>query len=319
MKIEVSEGKLPCVVGGGAVAAGLLFMILLVMYADGSAIAGMMGGPVIALIIVTGFVMYIGGRNRGMLAEDGTLCYTDMLGRKKVFSLDDIGYCKAALEEKGGRDYLKIYDLLGNKLCKLEFRMKNSALFLQYLLDNQVRIECSETSDDYLKGMLRTKTICEEEIPEKADACLEEARKLVQEWVKRHKEFGVDWKMGIAAYLEEEMVEKKQLWEQPGCAGRTFPDGLPEGYILAIEGYLQKDGLFVLDKKNRAVMFHTSVISVTRSMRAGETLKIRFFDNVTEELSWQLTWLANVLPRNRYHTEEISLNHELLEKISIHR
>lgn len=315
MRIEVNEGKLPCIVGAGAVLAGFLFIVPLVMYSGGSGIVRLAGGLVIALIIGIGAGMCIGGRNRAMLVEDRTLCYTDGLGRKKSFFLEEIGYCRAALEEKGGRDYLKIYDLLGNKLCKLEFRMKNSALFLQYLIDNQVKIECSETSDDYLRGMLCTKTICEEEIPENANACLEEAKKLAWEWEKRHKEFGVEWKMGIAAYLEAELSEKKQLWEQPGCGRAAFSSGLPEGYMLAIEGYLQKEGLFVLDKKGRAVTVYVQVVSVTKSLREGEALKIRFFDNVEEELSWQLNWLARSLSQNRYHMEEISLNHELLERL----
>ena len=315
MKIEVNEGKLPCIVGGGTAVAGILFAVPLVMYPNGSMAVRLTGYLVVALIICIGIGMCMMGRKRNLLVEDRTLCYTDSFGRKKTFSLDEIGYCRAALEEKGGRDYLKIYDLLGNKLCKLEIRMKNSARFLQYLMDNQVRIECSEASDNYLKSMLCTKTICEEEIPANINACLEEAKKYVWEWGKLHKEFDVDWKMGIAAYLEDELSEKKQLWEQTGCSGKAFPSGLPEGYLLVIEGYLQKDGLFVLDSKGRAVMFYVQVISVSKSFRAGETLKIRFFDNVGEELAWQLGWLAHALPRNRYHMEALSLQHELLERL----
>lgn len=315
MKIEVNEGRLPGVIGSGAVLAGILFVVLLTMYPNGSVIVRLAGYLVTALIICMGIGMCIGCRNRKMRAEERALCYTDSLGRKKTFSLDDIGYCKAALEEKGGKDYLKIYDLLGNKLCKLEFRMKNSALFLQYLLDNQVRIECSEKSDDYLKSMIHMKTICEEEIPKNVNACMEEAETFVWEWSKKHKDFDVNWKLGIAAYLEAEMAEKKQLWEQTGCTGKDFPDGLPEGYFIAIEGYLQKDGLFVLDKKGRAVTCYVPVISVSKSMQAGETVKIRLFDNVIEELSWQLDWLAGVMPQNRYHTEKITIKHELLERL----
>lgn len=315
MKIEMNGGKLPFFVGAGAVLAGILFVVLLSIHPNGSAAVRAAGCLVTILIVCIGIWMCISGRNRKMLVEERTLCYIDGLGRKKTFSLDEIGYCRAALEEKGGKDYLKIYDLLGNKLCKLEFGMKNSALFLQYLLDNQVRVECSAQSDDFLKGMIRTKTVCEEEVPEKVNACYEEAKNVVWEWTKKHKDFGAEWKMGIAAYLEEESAEKKELWERTGCTGEHFSDGLPEGYLVAIEGYLQKDGLFVVGKKNRMVTFYVPVIRVSESMQTGEERKIRFFDDVTEELSWQLDWLGHTLPLNRFHTEELSINHELLEKL----
>lgn len=134
MKIEVNEGKLPCVVGIGAIIAGILFTIPLIRYPNGSDIVRLAGFLVIGLIILTGIGMCIGGRNKKMRVEDRLLHYTDSLGRKKTFSLDEIGYCKAALEKKGGRDYLKIYDLQGDKLCQLAFGMKNSALFYNICL-----------------------------------------------------------------------------------------------------------------------------------------------------------------------------------------
>lgn len=315
MKIEVNGGKLPWVVGIGAVAAGILFMILLVLHPNGSGIIRPVGYLMTILIICIGIGMCVSGRNKKMLTEGRTLYYTDSLGRKKTFSLEEIGHCKAALEEKGGRDYLKIYDHHGKKLCNLTFGMKNSALFLQYLLDNQIKIECSDKSDDYLKSMLCTKSISAEEIPENVNACFEETEKIVREWEKEHTEFGVEWKMGIAAYLEAELAEKKQLWEQKGYIETDFPSGLPEGYLIAIEGYLQKGDRFVFDKKNRAVTFYVPVISVSKSMQADGGLKIRFFDNAAEETAWQLNWLANTLPRNRYHMEEISLNHQLRKRL----
>ena len=314
IKIEVNEGKLPGIIGIGAIAAGTLFGIV-VLCSNASGMTGLSSYLVIFLIIVTGAGMCIGGRNRKLTVEDRMLCYTDRFGRKRIFSLDEIGYCQAALEERGGRDYLKLYDLLGEKLCKLEFAMKNSALFLQYLLDNQVRVECSEKSDDFLKGMLHTRSVCAEEIPEAVNACFEEAKELVWEWSKAHRQFQAEWKMGIAAYLEKELSDPKQLWEQKGCSGSISLEELPEGYLIAIEGYLQKEDLFVFDKKNRAVMFYVPVISVSKSMQTDEAVIIRFFGNVKEELACQLDWLSHVLPQKRYHTRKISINHELRERL----
>ena len=131
IKIEVNEGKLPWVVGTGAILSGILFGILMTVYPNDSGIVRCVSYLVIGLIICMGIGMCFSGRYRKMMVEDRTLCYTNRLGKKKTFSLDEIGYCKAALEDKSGRDYLKIYDLRGEKLCKLEFSMKDSALFLQ--------------------------------------------------------------------------------------------------------------------------------------------------------------------------------------------
>ena len=322
IKIEVNEGKLPWVVGIGAILAGILFGIIVTVYPNDSGMTRGVSYLVIALIICMGGGMCYGGFHRKMEVEDRTLCYTNRLGRQKTFLLDEIGYCKAALEDKGGRDYLKIYDLYGHKLCKLEFGMKDSALFLQYLLDNQVKVECSEKSDDFLKSMVNMEAICVEEIPDRVNACYEKAKALVWEWTEKHKAFNVNWKMGIAAYLEEELLEKKQLWEQKGCTQITFPVNLqdkpiklPEGYLMVIEGYLQKDEYFVLDKKNRAVTFYVPVLGVSKSMQAGGGQKIRLFGDVPSELSGQLELLSYMLPQNRYHTEPISINHELLERL----
>jgi len=325
IKIEVNEGKLPWIVGIGAILAGILFGILMAVHPNDSGMVRGVSYLAIALIICMGAGMCFGGRYRKMTVEDRMLCYTNRLGKQKSFSLDEIGYCKAALEDKGGRDYLKIYDLRGDKLCKLEFGMTDSALFLQYLLDNQVRVECSEKSDDFLKSMIHTETLCAEEIPDKVNACYEKAREIVWEWTQKHKELGADWKMGIAVYLEEELSEKKQLWEQKGCAGILFPESgqgqklhesrLPVGCLMAIEGYLQKDDGFVFDKRDRAVVLYVPVLGVSKSMQAGEEQKIRLFGEALSELTWQLEWLSHMLPRNRYHTEQISINHELIERL----
>ncbi|MCM1199792.1 MAG: hypothetical protein NC312_01010 [Bacteroides fragilis] len=325
IKIEMNEGKLPWVVGMGAVLAGILFGVLLAVYPNDSGMVRGVGYLAVILIICTGAGMCSGAWHRKMMVEERELCYTNRLGRQKTFSLDEIGYCEAALEDKSGRDYLKIYDLRGEKLCKLEFSMKNSAVFLQYLLDNQVKIECSGKSDDFLKDMVHTEAICAEEVPDRVNACYEKAKEIVWEWTEKHKELGAGWKMGIAVYLEEELSEEKQLWEQTGCAERIFGKNrherkpreikLPAGCLVVIEGYLQKDDCFVFDRKNRAVVFYAPVLGVFKSMQAGEEQKIRLFGEALSELTWQIERLSRALPRNRYHTERIFLNHELMERL----
>lgn len=315
IKIEVYEGKIPWVVGIGTILFGILFAVFATLYPDESIL--LFTYLFIALIIGAGIWLCMDGKNRKLTVEDMALCYTDWRGRKKNFTLDEIGYCKAALEA-GNKDYLKLYDLLGKKLCKLEFNMKNCSLFLQYLLDNQVKIECSEKSDIYLKIMIETKTVCPEEIPAVVNDSYDKVKTLIWEWVKMHSNFGAEWKTGIAVYLEEELSDKKQLWEQEGYYGVSCFDKekMPEGYLIVIEGYLQKDGEFVIDKKNRAVSFSIPVISVLQSLRIGESIKISCFSDIMQEgLSAELAALAHMLPKNRYHTETISLKHELKERL----
>lgn len=340
IKIEVHEGKLPWIVGIGTILFGIMLIVLAMRHPDDSSLFMAGSYLVMILIIAAGIWLCMDGRNRKLTVEDMSLCYSDWLGRKKNFSLDEIGYGRAALEAggvsgkafgTGSKDYLKLYNLHGEKLCKLEFNMQNMADFLQYLLDNQVKVEYTEKSDSYLKIVINTKTICREEIQTAVNDFYDKARDIVWEWVKMHSRFGAEWKTGIAVYLEEKLSGEKQLWEQEGYDNMPFSDKaegksqlseedkdmqaskLPEGYLIALEGYLQKDGQFVVDKKNRAVAFFIPIINVTKSMRIGETLKICYFPEMLEELSAELAVLARTLPKNRYHTEMISLKHELKE------
>lgn len=335
IKIEVNEGKLPWVVGIGTILAGVVIAVLCIRYSGYSAKNSGAAFVVVGLIILSGIFLCMDGRNRKLTVEDMNICYVNWLGRKKNFSLDEIGYCKTAMEMgRENRDYLKLYDLQGDKLCKLEYNMKEATSFLQYLLDNKVRVECTEKSGFFLKSMIDMKAICQEEIPGAVNQAYEAAKALLWRWTEQNKKFGVEWKTGISVYLAEELSGRRQLWEQEGYQGAAFhdscredgkpegrrdftaqPESLPEGYLVLIEAYLLKDGQFVIDKKNRAVTVSANVLTVSKSMQVGEKLKIRLFSTVEEELSQQLSFLRHILPKNRYHTEAIVLRHELRERM----
>lgn len=317
IKIEVSEGKIPWVVGIGTILLGIFCIVLCMLYPDKS----MRSGPryyllvcaVSATIILAGIWLCLDAKNRKLVVEDEAICYTNWLGRKTLFSLNDIAYCRTALENRGNRDYLKLYDVKDSMLCKLEYNMTDCIMFLQYLIDNQIKIECSEKSDYFLKSMLHMHmiSISPAAIQDVVNAAYKEAKELVCKWIEDNRKLGVEWKIGIVDYLEEEISEKKQLWEQKSCSVVN----LPEGYIVAIEGYLLKDGEFVIDKKGKAVCICVSIISVSKSLKIGEELKISHFKDAVEELSLQLADLADALPRNRYHTETLSMNHELRDSL----
>lgn len=318
IKIEVNEGKLPWVIGIGTILFGLLLGAAVIFKPNESGIALALVYMVILLIIAAGIFMCMDGKNRRLVVEDMRITYSGWSGKQKSFMLDEIGYCSTALETKSSRDYLKLYDLNGEKLCKIEYNMDNSVMFLQYLLDNNVKIECSDNSDILLKMMLLPDTITPENIPAKVNEVFEKARELVFKWNKENNKLGADWEMGIAVYKEDMLSDKKQLWEQEGYSlseEDEHSEELPEGYLIVIESYLMKDRQYVIDKKNRVVSFHIPVVCVSKSLCIGESKKIRFFGSALEELSLKLRIMADMLPRNRYHTEEIHIRHELRQRL----
>lgn len=322
IEIEVNEGRLPWIVGIGTILFGILLAALSKLYPDDSNDVMKFSYLIIALIIASGIWFCLDGRNRKLTVKGKELCYTNWFGRKKTFLLEEIACCHVALEaDRGNKNYLKIYDLHNLILCKLEFNMKDSFLFLQYLLDNHVKVEYTENSDILLKGMLSAVEISPAEIAEKVNGAYKEAKSMILKWAEENKSFGAEWKIGIATYLEKEIDSKKQLWQQKGydatlCVySKDEPQTLPEGYYIIIEGYLQKDGEFVIDKRNEPVTIFTELLYVSKTMRIGEIQKISFYTKALEYLHEQLSYYENILPGNRYHTEQLTLNHELKEKI----
>lgn len=333
IKIEVKEGKLPWVIGSGTIAAGMIIGILSVVYAK-NPVYIKNSFPIVLAIIFAGAMMCLCAKNRGLTVQDEQLCYKNCFGRKKTFALSDIGYCSAALESGSSRDYLILYDVSGDKLCKLEFNMKNTDMFLRYLVDNEIKIECSKKSDMYLKWLVNTRPIALGEVKTVLKDVCDKADRLIAEWIKRNENFGAQWKFGLAFYMEDKFGQEKQLWEQEGA-----PDGLigglwevttvgvsgsfaeaeevilPEGLFVVIEGYLQKEGKFVIDRKNHAVFVAAEVMHVAKSMNMEEDLKIYFCGDALEHISEQLLYYEKVLPKRRYHTGELEIEHELyLEK-----
>lgn len=314
IKIEVNEGKLPWVVGIGTILFGILLGILVILYSKGSAARMWSVCLILVLMIGAGILLCIGGRNRRLTVEDSKISYRNWFGRQRIFTLKDIDYCDTALEKNGSKDFLRLYDHNGNKLCKLEYSMKDCVIFLQYLLDNQIEVRCSDKSDMMLRSMIRTTAVSAGQISAVVNEAYDKARELVSEWEKDNRKFEAKWKTGIATYLTEMTVKEKGLWEQEGYTPHS-PDELPEGYLIAIEGYLQKDGQFVLNRQNHAVSFYTPVVCVSKSYQIEEQLKIRCFGNAMEELADMLDIWAHFLPVNRYHTGMISINHDLKDRI----
>lgn len=300
VNFEVKQGALPRVVGSGTILTGL-FLAVVLWNPDGS--PGIMACTYlfVFIMIAAGVCMCMDARNRKMAVEDEMLSYTNWFGKKRCFQLEDIGYCKTALEKDGSKEYIKLYDKNGKKLCKLEYHMKDSMYFIQYLLDNQIKVECSKKSDSYLQSIVAAERISQEEAVEKVNAVYEQVKELVREWALLHKKYGAEWKTGIVVYPTNPVSGRMEA---------------PGEYQIIIEGYLQKDGQFVFDQKNRAVSLDVLLVTVSNSWQVGQEAVTRFWgETALQELSEQLALLAKVLPRRRYHTGEMALGHELLERL----
>ncbi|MBQ6807058.1 MAG: hypothetical protein IJO97_06495 [Lachnospiraceae bacterium] len=314
IEVKVKEGRIVAIVGIGTILVGMLLMILYIRHPAEAVLMEIVCCLAAVLMILAGVVLCMNAHNRKFIVENMNLCYVNWCGKRKSFSVDEIGYCKTELTVDGSKDYLKIYNLLGEKLCKLEYHMKDSFVLLQFLADNQVRIESSEKSEKSLHFILETDALCAEEIANKANAFLDKAKILTEEWIKNHKKFGAQWKLGITTYLEDECVSDKQIWEQKDYEADSYHN-LPEGFVVVVEGYLMKDGEFVFNKQNKVVGFCVPIIRVTKSLRLGEDLRIRYYKKALMEIEEQLDILTYCLPRNRYHTENITLQHHLKHEL----
>lgn len=157
IKIEVKEGKLPFVIGIGTVLAGILYAAVAAAHPESLTMAAVFSGGIIFLVICSGIWLCLNAHNKKAGSRRCRALLYELVWKKKKFTLEEIGECKTAFENSGKKDYIKLYDLQGNKLCKLEYNMCDALLFLQYLLDNQVKVECPERRTGICKvlSMLR--------------------------------------------------------------------------------------------------------------------------------------------------------------------
>lgn len=280
-------------------------------------------GSVLFLFFIIGIVCCISGILRGLVVEEMNIQYVNWRGRKKSFSLDDIGYCKLILSSN--QHNLIVYDLLGRKLCKLEFEMRGSGEFFQYLLDNQVRMEwkaeqtgVSDMSVIEASLRLRETAICEDEIPKFADALYGRAQELFSEWEKQNKAFAAYWEFGYAEFSAGELEGKSDLWDCIESISEKFTE-LPEDYVCILEAYLKKDSEYVIDKKNEPVCMLVPYLVRGASYQIGERLRLRKMneETVIHWMEGQLETLAKILPKRKYHTEPLVLKHELRKHAGI--
>ena len=322
IKILVRERKSTAVIGIGTILFGLLVGVSLWYFrkADSSLQQIVLACLAALGIILSGICFCMVYKNRRLQIEDMKLYYSNWLGKKKQFSLDDIGYCRQ-------RESLILYDLMGNKLCKLEFGMTQIIDLQLYLIDNGVEIDSGKADKKMLDAIMGMRTIENSEIAKELDRVREEAQKHRQEWKVKADKLGASFRIGFACYLESELREDGQLWEQTSSADDwiSFADGisvtlsnrsadrLPAGFLIALEGYLQKGGEYVMNRKEQAVCLVVPVIHVIKSYRIGQETKTVLYGDSLQEWRNQMEDLLESLPKRRYHIGEITLRQKLKE------
>lgn len=322
IRILVKERKSTAVIGIGTILFGLLVGVALVCFRKVD--RGMWQMIPVCLIvlcmILSGVCFCMMYRNRRLQVEDTQFCYSNWLGREKYFSLDDIGYCRQ-------RDMIVLYNLTGDKLCKLEFGMTQVPDLLQYFTDNQVEVQSGKADKKMLEALFGMQTIDSFRIAEELDKFAKEIRERKSEWEIKTGKLGASFRIGLACYLESELQAERQLWEQissvdewlssgdevSAAFSNRFADKLPEGFLIALEGYLQKDGEYVVNRKEQAICLVVPVIHVVKSYQIGKETKTILYEDTLAEWENQMRDLLESLQKHRYYTAEITLRHELKE------
>lgn len=271
----------------------------------------------LAVLSAVGAACCMQGLFHGLTVEEMQIEYRNWRGRRTSFTLDDIGYCK--LKWGGSQPGLFVYDLLGKKLCKLSIDMNGCGEFLQYVLDNRVRVEWKperrssvHEQASSLEAVLRETAVCEEEISGCAAKFYDRMQAILQEWEKSSKLPGAHWEFGFGEYAAADLQGQGGIWNRTSSLPARL-ERLPEDYICLVEAYLKKEDAYVMDRKQEAVCMLFPYITRGYSYQVGERLRIRKMDEDVL-LGWMqthLALLARTLPKRRYHTEPELLQHEL--------
>lgn len=316
IKFQVRENKtaLAC----GALAIGLAFFIPAMRLLHPS---GMGGG---ALFYLPLFCMLAGGVacsllyfNRKLIVDETKICYVNWIGMAKRFALDEIGCCK--MGAGSSMNQIVLYDLDGNKLCKLDFDMRGIAEFYQYLADNRVKTEWAVKRTNHAKSFMnlfdaiqKETAVSGEEIRGCSRQFYKEVERIFRDWENRSKQFQAEWEIGFAEYTAEDLEKKCRYLERTS----SIPDpvkSIPESYECVLEAYLKREDEYVVTNRGEEVKIMLPYLSKTKSYQIGEKTRIRKADekSMEEWLEEQLETLNKELPKRRFHTEALVMGHKL--------
>lgn len=314
IRFQVRESRTALVCGAAAVCFALFILIMSLLHPSGRGGGVLLYVPLLCMLLggAACWVMYY---NRKLIVVEMNICYVNSIGRRKEFTLDKIGFCKIGVG--GNKNLLVLYDLLGEKLCKLDFDMRGIAEFHQYLVDNRVEVEWGwermDSQEAFLIAALQRETaVCGEEIRKCSETFYREVEAICREWEKHNKKFQVEWEIGYAQYLAVDMKDKCRQRERISSVEEPLKE-IPDTYECLLEAYMKRDGEYVLDRRGREVSIILPYLVRSKSYQIGEQNRIRKMDerSMKDWLELQLERLVRELPRRRYHTEILTEGHRL--------
>lgn len=314
IQFQVRENRAEPVCGMLAIGVAVFIFIMWLRHPSGRGGGLILFVPLIFMIAV-GLLAFVDYFHRKLLVDEMNICYVNIFGKEKRFSLDEIGFCKVGAG--GGQDVLVLYDLLGGKLCKLGTDMRGFAQFHQYLLDNRVRVEwsgkrMSRQAMHWVDAVQGESAVCEEEIRKCTEKFYEKIAPVFREWEKRNRKFHVSWEIGFAQYAGDDLTKRCRLRERTSSLHEPL-ETIPLSYECIFEAYLKSEDAYIVDSRGREIYIILPYLARTKSYQIGEGTRIRKMDegSLQKWLTEELMGLERELPKHRYRTEKFHLCHKL--------
>lgn len=322
IEFQVRESRIAFVAGAASIVFAVFIFIMYNLHPKSEG-GGLFLYLPLLLMLAGGMVVCVISFHKKVIVEEMNICYVNSIGKRKCFTLDEIGFCK--IEMGGGKATLALYDLIGDKLCKLDFGMAGVGEFLQYLVDNRVRMEWNRERalkrETIIPELILSETaVCEEEICKCAEAFYKEMERVFRDWEKRNRKFEAEWEVGFAEYITEDLEKNGRAWEWTSSLKHGMEE-IPENYECVLEAYLKKNGEYVVNRRGEEVSVQIPYLVRCRSYQIGEKTRIRKSDEqmIEEGVKNYLEMLSKELPRHRYRTEALTLQHELRKSTGILR
>ena len=314
IKFEVRENRAAFVCGLLAIGLSIFIFIMWILHPSGKSGGAFFYIPLL-LMFLFGALNLVIFFQRKVIVEEMNIYYVNLFGKTKQFTLDEIGFCK--IGGNGGDGGIVLYDLLGKKLCKLGIDMRGFEELHQYLIDNQVRVECNKKRMNSETALLidaiqRETSVCEEEIRKCSEEFYERLELVFREWEKRNQRFDVCWEIGFAEYTLADVEEKGRFCDRVSSLDEN-QTALPMSYECFFEAYLKCGGEYVVNRKGEEINVILPYLVRSKSYRIGEGTRIRKVDeeSMIDRLEMHLEGLAKELPRHKYHTETFEIRHGL--------
>ena len=267
----------------------------------------------IFLIGLSGVPLCMQGINRKLEINKDNMCYINMVKKKKEFKLQEIGYVKARMNPEKGQDCMIIYDKKGKRLCKLEFHMQNAFLFIRYLRDHGIMIECPDHTEGLLKQLMHQEQVQVEHISKITAKVYENTKYLIENWQENNKKIGASLQYGFAQYHNSKRNDKLQIQEKDSRCHRKEGESVPEDYLCLMEIYVKKENYYIIDKKNKLLVFHIPILYMNETDVSEVNYQLYYNKNYIEEMEDILEMLSEYLPGHKFKQEQMELDYELMK------